>query len=263
MGRRDNWGWRARIGILIVGDDHVPEPEWWAMAPPGVSIHAARVASGGFRALDSTSDSTRAFEDMSDVERGADLFGRMQLDAVVLGHSSSSFIGGKGWDEQTVERLGRLTNGIRVTTNGLDCLAGLRALGSSRPFLVLPPWYNDGVVEGALRYFRDWGLDPAGHHRLDPGRGWNDLPPNEVYRLGGNWAQDPARLYRQARERCPRDADSVLILGTGFRAVGIIEPLETDLDRPVLAANQVSLWHCLRIAGVRAPVTGYGRIFAL
>ena len=43
--RADNWGWRARIGLFIVGNEAVPEAEWWAMAPPGVSVHAARVTA--------------------------------------------------------------------------------------------------------------------------------------------------------------------------------------------------------------------------
>jgi hypothetical protein len=42
----DNWGWRARIGMFIVGGEAVPEAEWWAMAPGGVSVHAARVTAG-------------------------------------------------------------------------------------------------------------------------------------------------------------------------------------------------------------------------
>ena len=45
MTHHDNWGWRARIGLFIVGNEAVPEAEWWAMAPPGVSVHAARVTA--------------------------------------------------------------------------------------------------------------------------------------------------------------------------------------------------------------------------
>lgn len=42
---KDNWGDRARFGMFIVGNEAVPEAEWWAMAPAGVSIHAARVTA--------------------------------------------------------------------------------------------------------------------------------------------------------------------------------------------------------------------------
>ena len=70
-------------------------------------------------------------------------------------------------------------------------------------------------------------------------------------------------MYRQIRAACPDQADGVLIAGTGFRCVGIIDTLERDLGRPVLTANQVSLWNCLRLSGVRARVEGYGRLFTL
>jgi maleate isomerase len=72
----------------------------------------------------------------------------------------------------------------------------------------------------------------------------------------------PGRLYDWVRTQVPANADAVLTGGNGFRAVGAIEALEEHLDRPVLTANQVSFWNALRAAGVRSPVTRYGRIFA-
>jgi maleate isomerase len=60
----------------------------------------------------------------------------------------------------------------------------------------------------------------------------------------------------------PATADAVMIGGNGFRAVGVIEALEADLDRPVLSANQVLLWAALATAGADpAVVEGYGRVF--
>jgi hypothetical protein len=34
MLQNDNWGWQARFGMFIVGNEAVPESEWWAMLPP-------------------------------------------------------------------------------------------------------------------------------------------------------------------------------------------------------------------------------------
>ena len=42
----------------------------------------------------------------------------------------------------------------------------------------------------------------------------------------------------------------------------IIAALEERLGRPVVAANQASLWRALDVAGVKAPVAGYGRLLA-
>lgn len=262
MTQRDNWGWQARIGMFIVGNEAVPEAEWWAMVPAHVSVHAARVTARAPWARWNDDRSLVVLED--DLLRGCRQFAAMRLSAVVLGHSSSSILGGPGWDEAVVAALAReLGEEVAVTTNGLDCLAALRASGVTRPFLVLPPWFNDDTAAAGVRYWSDRGIAPVGHLRYDPGRKWRDVPPGELYRLGMGFEQEIEPLYQQVRASCPLDADGVLIAGTGFRCVGILDALEQDLQRPVVSANQASLWHSLRLSGVRTPVSGYGNLLRL
>ena len=259
MQRNDNWGWRARIGMFIVGNEAVPEAEWWAMAPPSVSVHAARVTAPAPWATWRADRS--GVELAEDVVRGCRQFAAMQLSSVVLGHSSSSILGGPGWDEAAVAAMVPLLGpGVSVTTNGLDCLAALAAVGVRRPFLVLPPWFGDGLVEAGVHYYAERGAPPSGHLRTDPGRKWRDLPPGELYPQGIGVAQEIEPLYAQIRAACPTAADGVLIAGTGLRCVGILDALESDLGRPVVSANQASLWRCLRASGVRTAVQGYGRL---
>jgi len=259
---RDNWGWQARIGMFIVGNEAVPEAEWWAMAPPHVSVHAARVTAPTPWA--SWREDRSGVELADDVARGLRQFAAMRLSAVVVGHSSSSILGGKGWDEAVVQSLAAgLGAGVVATTNGLDSQAALRAAGVRRPFLVLPPWFNDATAAAGVRYYAEHGITPAGHLRYDPGRKWRDLPPGELYPQGMGFEQEVEPLYAQIRAACPADADGVFIAGTGFRCVAILEALEQDLKRPVLSANQVSLWHCLRLAGMNAAVPGYGSLLRL
>lgn len=262
MTARDNWGWQARIGMFIVGNEAVPEAEWWAMVPPNVSVHAARVTARAPWAR--WRDDRSGVEPEEDVVRGCRQFAAMRLSAVVVGHSSSSILGGKGWDEAVVTSLSDLIGpGARVTTNGLDSLAAMRASGIKRPFLVVPPWFNDAIVAAGVRYYGDQGFAPAAHLRYDPGRKWRDVPPGDLYPQGMGFEQEVEPLYAQIRSACPADADGVLIAGTGFRCVAILDALERDLKRPVLSANQVSLWHCLRLSGVHAEVMGYGSLFRL
>jgi maleate isomerase len=263
---RDNWGWRARLGLFIVGNEAVPEAEWWAMMPPGVSLHAARVTARAPWARWRHDKSGVELED--DVRRGAGQFAAMRLSAVTVGHSSSSIIGGKGWDGATVaalaQELGQQPGKSPfVTTNGLDTQAALRASNVKRPFLVLPPWFNDDTVAAGLRYYTDAGFATAGHLRYDPGRKWRDLPPGELVAQGLGLEQEVEPLYAQIQSAFPAAADGVLIAGTGFRCVAILDALEQDLRRPVISANQASLWHCLRSAGVRTLVTGYGSLLGL
>ena len=249
---RDNWGWQARIGMFIVGNEAVPEAEWGAMAPEGVSVHAARVTAKSPWPLD------------GDLKRGAEQFAAMKLNAVVLGHTTSSLVGGKGWDEKMAADLAAIFGKQTFcTTNGLDMQAALKAQNVKRPFLVVPPWFGDDNVKAGLAYFAERGFPPAGALRYDPGPDWRDIPPGDLYKHGMGFAQQIEPLYAQIRAACPKDADGVLIGGTGFRCVGILEALERDLGRPVVSANQASLWHCLRRSGVHASVDGYGSLLRL
>ncbi len=262
MMRNDNWGWRARIGMFIVGSEAVPEAEWWAMLPPGVSVHAARVTARAPWARWNEDRSAVVLED--DLARGCRQFAAMRLEAVVIGHSSSSIAGGKGWDAAVVAEMTRIVGGdVPVTTNGLDTLVGMDAIGMRRPFVVFPAWFNDATLAAGVRYFRDHGVEVAGHLRYDPGRKWRDVPPGDLYPQGMGFAQEVESLYAQIRAACPAAADGVYIAGTGFRCVAILDALEQDLGRPVLSANQVSLWHCLRLAGVGDRITGYGQVLQI
>jgi len=259
MTEKDNWGWRARIGLFIVGNEAVPEAEWWAMAPTDVSVHAARVTAKSPWASWKADKSGVDLAD--DMLRGAKQFAAMHLSAVVLAHTTSSVVGGKGWDAATASALSAIVGaGVFATTNGLDTMAALKASEVKRPFLVMPPWYPDDTIKKAVAYYADHDFEPAGSLRYDPGPGWRDLPPNDLYAHGMGFAQQIEPLYAQIHAACPDTADGVLLGGTGFRCVGILEALEQDIKRPVISANQASLWHCLRRSGVHERIAGYGNL---
>ena len=153
----DNWGWRARIGLFIVGNEAVPEAEWWAMMPAGVSVHAARVTAPTPWAR--WARNREAVELEADLERGAKQFAAMRLSAVVIAHSSSSIAGGAGWDDAVIKRLSEVVApDTTVTTNGRDCQAALQALKVERPFLVFPAWFDDATLPKGVAYFAEHGL---------------------------------------------------------------------------------------------------------
>jgi maleate cis-trans isomerase len=43
--------------------------------------------------------------------------------------------------------------------------------------------------------------------------------------------------------------------------LGMLQVLEDDLGKPVISAASAMMWNALRIAGVRSPRQGYGRLF--
>ncbi len=67
----DGAGSLARIGVLTPDFDPVPESEMWAMAPPGVSIHASRVPWSELRELGQRN--ARSFAEPPHVDTAAEL----------------------------------------------------------------------------------------------------------------------------------------------------------------------------------------------
>lgn len=255
----DNWGHSARFGIFIVGSEVVPEAEWWAMAPAGVSVHAARVTAPAPWAL-WNADRT-AVRLVSDVERGASQFATMKLSAVVVAHSSSSIAGGSGWDDAVALRLSEVLGpSTATTTNGRDCIMALQKCGVRRPFLVFPPWFSDAALMSGAAYFKAHGFEDPTFMRQCAGTKWASVRPEDLYRSFMHIEQSADALRKQVVDRCPATADGVLIVGTGLRCVASISDLETTLNRPVVTANQASLWRCLDLANVKTPVLGYGRL---
>ena len=63
----------------------------------------------------------------------------MRLSAVVVGHSSSSFVGGVGWGQAAVAKLAEIL-GPEIAV-GTVASTGLY-LAVKAPFLVIPPWYK-------------------------------------------------------------------------------------------------------------------------
>lgn len=255
----DNWGSIARFGLFIVGSEAVPEAEWWAMVPPGVSVHAARITTATPWAQWAESRETVVLA--PDLERGAMQFASMGLSAVVLAHSSSSIVGGPGWDGAVISSLqSRLRPGTQVSTNGLDCARALRACGVRRPFIVYPPWFGEKTMAAGETYFSDLGFKEIEMFRHVPEQKWAHIKPEDLYRNLMHMDQNVELLFDQIVAECPAEADGVLIVGTGLRCIGIIENLEETLGRPVVTANQASLWSCLGLAEINASIPGYGQL---
>ena len=58
-------------------------------------------------------------------------------------------------------------------------------------------------------------------------------------------------------------AEALFISCTGLRTIDILQQLEQHLGKPVVSANQATMWHALRITGVDARMEGLGQLYEL
>ena len=73
----------------------------------------------------------------------------------------------------------------------------------------------------------------------------------------------PETIYSLARRVAVDRAEAVFLSCTGLDAIDLIEDMERDLGRPVLTANQVTMWNALRLAGVSTRgLERFGALYA-
>ena len=133
--------------------------------------------------------------------------------------------------------------------------AGFRALEAERIALIHAPFFTDDFDQKGVTYFQERGFEVVHVSHL--------MPPAEVPHPNTGSAASPAQIYEWARSHVPPSAQAVFIGGNALRAIGVIAALEEDLRRPVLTANQASLWSALRVAGAEVRVDDYGQLFKL
>ena len=253
MWQPDGWDARWRIGLLVPHADVGPESEFRAMAPPELSIHAARVpfaAMGAGGAMDPTIAlaPVRAFAEPPHVDEATATLAAAPVQAIAFGFTSSAYVLGTSAEAAMIARLSSRAHGLPVVAPGRAALDAFSALGVQRIALFDPPWFDAELNQLGRAYYQSAGLDVVFSSPCQ-------LPSDQS-------SIEPQALFDWIRERLPDSAEAVVVGGNGFRAVGVIDALEAETGRVILTANQVLLWAAIRAAGATTEVTGYGRIFS-
>jgi len=102
------------------------------------------------------------------------------------------------------------------------------------------------VSEQGRAYWQAAGFDIVGYRRLGD--------------VGSIYDETETRAYELARQADAKDADVVLLSGTGLPTIGVLDRLERDLGKPVVSSIQACLWQALRVAGRRQVIEGFGRL---
>jgi len=239
------YGWRARIGVIVSPPNTVVENEFNAMAPQGVSIHAARL--GRPAGLPARLGGDVVLQTNQDLPRAAASLAELKLDAVVFAHTSGSMLQGPEYDAELVAMLGEAAGCPGITTASA-AVAALKACGTERLALLTPYPEEMTLAEKAFLEAALPGLRVVAHRSLGVTTG---------YAIGD---MEPTVAYRESRQVDRPEADALFLSGTNWRTIEVIEAMEADLGKPVLTANQVSVWATLRKLGIQ-PKPGYGSLF--
>lgn len=235
---------RARIGLVVPSINTVMEA-WAARAlPDGVSLHTARMLMAdkltpdGIRDMDRT-DGMRAIRQVATCRPGV----------IAYGCTASSIVQGLAYDAHLRHEIdGVLGAGGRGTTAAHAIVSALETIGARRIAVVSP--YTPEVDAAEHRYFAAAGFEVLGGACLGI---------TDNFRLA---EPSPDTLFQLGIDGWDATADALVISCLNTRSHAVIEALEERLGKSVVTSTQATLWHALRLAGIRDPIAGYGRLLA-
>jgi len=212
------------------------EPDFYAMAPTGVTVHTARMKL-------SKVTPEALIRMAEDTERAEGLLADAGVDIIVYGCTTGSLVGGAEWEEGLVRRIEGET-GIPAVSTSSAVVEALKSLGAKRIGVATP--YSEELNGLEKSFLEDLGFQVTGI------RGLGLLDNLDIGRVGRGTLEDIIRGVAD-------DVDAVFVSCTNLPVVGLIEEFEKEFNRPVVTSNQASMWAALR-GRVSAGVGGFGKL---
>jgi maleate isomerase len=162
---------------------------------------------------------------------------------IVLAHTATSYTLGKEGEAELVARLQRDT-GIPFITAFGSVLAAFAHLKVKRVAYGTP--YGADATEKGKIALEAHGIEVASVGRLE--------------NVKNIYEETAERAYALARRIDVPQAQAVFLSGVGMPTLATLDKMERDLGKPVVSAAAAMMWNALRVAGVRDPIKGFGRL---
>jgi len=204
----------------------------------GISVHATRIFFEELSVenlLNMKKELRRACRELKTAE----------VDVIVYGCTSGSFVMGKDFDKEIIKEI-EMETGITATTVSTALIEALNLLKVRKIAIGTP--YSDTINERARKFFEDNGFEVI---RII---GLNVTRDVDIGKL------EPYVAYKLGVKVNDKNADCILLLCTDFRTIEILDILEKRLKKPVISSNQAALWHVLHLKDLGIKIKGYGSL---
>jgi len=220
------------VGI-VVPHDMALDRELWRWAPDDITLLLTRTPYSPLAVT------TELVEDLADpllIARAATDLIAVEPLAYAYGCTSGSFIYGVVGERAITDAVTTATGRPAVTTSGA-MVAAAAELGLTRVAVADP--YERRVSDAFVRYLAEVGIDVVGEEFLGL--------TQEIWRV------DAETIWRLLLAADRPDADGLLVACTNLASYDLITRVEAVIDKPVITANQATMWGLLRLVG-RRPV---------
>lgn len=233
------YGWRSKIGLLVPSVNTTIEADFWKLTPHGVSIHVARLKTERLM----TFDALRQMEKSS--ESAAEQVADAEVDVIAYGCTSGSFLAGHKWNKQITNKMERKTGIPSITTTGA-MIRSLEEKKLKRISVVTP--YVSQTNEQLRKYLTEGGIEVL------------DLQAFEILDGFDHANITPWQVFDLVKKADKPGSEGIFIACTQVRAIPVLDVLEQDLGKPVISANQATLWLALKTVGFGGKIENYGSL---
>jgi maleate cis-trans isomerase len=168
------------------------------------------------------------------------------LDSIIWACTSGSFV--FGWDgaQAQVAAL-REVAGVPASSTSFAFVDACAKLGVQR--VAIGATYPEDVAERFVEFLGKAGITVLA------------MTPRGIVTAAEVGTLTEAVVLDFAAAVNRPDADAILLPDTALHTIELLDRLEERVGKPVLTANQVSVWQGLRLAGDTRPRPGLGALF--
>jgi maleate isomerase len=163
--------------------------------------------------------------------------------AIVFAATAPTLAKGKGYDRELIKRM-EDASGRPATTAATAFVDALTRLGVTK-VAIGAPWSK--TMDRPMVAFMEMSGFTVVHSEVA-----GFVASIELGRVGAEQA------YELGRRSDRPQAEAILMPGGNWPAMSMVERLERELGKPVLANNAVSLWAGLRLLKHTDGIPGYG-----
>jgi len=186
--------------------------------------------------------------DVGQLAGAAEKFEQLAPDSVMWACTSASFVGGTEWARDQVRAI-ESACGAPAGGTSLAITEGLRKLEIER--VAIMATYPAEIADRLRQFLTDEGFDVVNVHALDIISGW------DAGRLPANSMKEAIKKADDA------NAQAIVVPDTAIPTLHYLEEVEAELGKPVVSANQATLWKAVRLAGSPLSPKGFGRLWSV
>ncbi|MFB9905904.1 Asp/Glu/hydantoin racemase [Allokutzneria oryzae] len=227
----------AQRGIGVIAPfDLALERELWRWVPMEVSLHLARTP---YEPVPVSMEMARLVSNSTHLAAATRDVLHVEPEVVAYLCTSGSFVNGVDYERSLCKAICAAGAPDAVTTSG--ALAEVLHQLDLRSVSVITP-YDEDLTKSLQAFLAELGVTTVSSDYLGLG--------------GGIWKVSYRTIAERILAADHPDAEAIFVSCTNLPTYDLIEPLERKLGKPVLTANQLTMWACLK--RMRLPIVGPG-----